>query len=251
MQDVLRDACAVFWKERRELLTARRWRPFSAHILLLVTLFGVVIPYSQGPYWVSESYPLAFHFLFVPLIATLPYVADTFAGERERKTIEPLLATRISERGIFLGKCWAVWLVAYLQVLAVVFTGWIVSNVYNYLELGSRSFFFYSAPASVLLLLGSASTVALSTGLGVLVSLRSETVRGAQQASGMLLLGLSLPVLFGLSRLAEPYGGFGWRAALGFTAGVGLAAYMALRVGIAAFRRERLILGRTRWKKSP
>ncbi|HID09717.1 MAG TPA: ABC transporter permease [Candidatus Latescibacteria bacterium] len=250
MRDVLLDARAVFWKERREFLTAKGWRSFSVQTLLLVVLFGVAMPYSQGPHWVSESYPLAFHFLFVPFIATLPYVADAFAGERERKTIESLLATGISEKGVFVGKCWAIWLVAYLQVLAVVLAGWIVLNIYNYVELELHSLSLYSPPASVLLLLGSASTVALSTGLGVLISLRSETVRGAQQASGMLLLGISIPLLFGLSRLIGPSGGFGWRAALGFTVGVGLAAYGMLRAGIAAFRRERLIIGGGRWAKS-
>jgi|GEM_PF-66061 len=243
MREILKDAGTVFWKERREVFAPGRRRSFLVQTSLLVLLFGALVPYLQGPYWISGSYPLVLHFLLVPLVAALPYVADAFAGEKERRTIETLLATRISEGGVFLGKFLGVWFVAYVQTLAVIVVGWAMLNVYNYVELRLPLPFLYPGPATFLLLVGSACSTALSTGLGALISLRSETVKGAQQASGVLLLGLSLLLMLGIYHLTGPYS-FGWGVALGFTSAVGTAAFGTVLAGVALFDRERLVLGR-------
>ena len=243
MREILKDAGTVFWKERREVFAPGRRHSFLVQTSLLVLLFGALVPYLQGPYWISGSYPLVLHFLLVPLVATLPYVADAFAGEKERRTIETLLATRISEGGVFLGKFLGVWFVAYVQTLAVIVVGWAMLNVYNYVELRLPLPFLYPGPATFLLLIGSACSTALSTGLGALISLRSETVRGAQQASGVLLLGLSLLLMLGIYHLTGP-SSFGWGVALGFTSAVGTAAFGTVLAGVALFDRERLVLGR-------
>ncbi|HIE03792.1 MAG TPA: ATP-binding cassette domain-containing protein [Candidatus Latescibacteria bacterium] len=243
MREILKDSGTVFWKERREVFAPGRRRSFLVQTSLLVLLFGSLVPYLQGPYWISGSYPLVLHFLLVPFVAVLPYVADAFAGEKERRTIESLLATRISEGGVFLGKFLGVWFVAYVQALAVIVVGWATLNIYNYAELHLPMPFLYPGPITFLLLVGSACSTALSTGLGALISLRSETVRGAQQASGVLLLGLSLSLMFGIYHLTGP-SSLGWKVALGFTSAVGTAAFVAVLAGIALFDRERLVLGR-------
>ncbi len=57
-------------------------------------------------------YMLAPLFLIIPLMVASVIAADSFAGERERKTLEALLYTPTTDRELFMGKLLSAWLPA-------------------------------------------------------------------------------------------------------------------------------------------
>ena len=54
--------------------------------------------------YVMLKYFFAPFFLIIPLMVSNVIASDSFAGEKERKTIEALLATPLSDSELFLGK---------------------------------------------------------------------------------------------------------------------------------------------------
>ena len=241
------DVLTVAWKEWRELLQlggSHRGGRFS--LAILVGVFGVLLPLQSGAEWV-ESPATVFYWGWVPLMLVGSAVADSFAGERERHTLETLLASRLPDRAILLGKMAAAVAYGWGLVLAMLLLSLITVN------LSARSGawllfpwrFAVGAPLMALLGAGLAATA------GVLVSLRAQTVRQAAQTMnvGVLLL-VFIPVL-GIQALPEA-----WQTQLGawaLTVGVDgmlwpAAAVLAaldialLAAAFARFRRARLVL---------
>ena len=58
----------------------------------------------QSMVYVMALYFFAPFFLIIPLMASSVIASDSFAGEKERKTIEALLATPISDSELLFGK---------------------------------------------------------------------------------------------------------------------------------------------------
>jgi ABC-2 type transport system permease protein len=241
------DVLTVAWKEWRELLQvggSHRGGRFSLVILILV--FGVFLPFQSGAEWV-ESPATVFYWGWVPLMLVGGAVADSFAGERERHTLETLLASRLPDRAILLGKMAAA--IAYGWGLVIVMLVLSLVTVNLSARTGPLLMFpwRFAVGAPLLAFLGAG----LAATAGVLVSLRAQTVRQAAQTLnvGVLLL-VFIPVL-GMQALPEA-----WRAQIGawtMTTGVdGLlwvsAAVLAaldlafLAAAFARFRRARLVL---------
>jgi len=241
------DVLTVAWKEWRELLQlggSHRGGRFS--LVILVGVFGVLLPLQSGAEWV-QSPATVFYWGWVPLMLVGSAVADSFAGERERHTLETLLASRLPDRAILLGKMAAAVAYGWGLVLAMLLLSLITVN------LSARSGpwllfpwrFAVGAPLMALLGAGLAATA------GVLVSLRAQTVRQAAQTLnvGVLLL-VFIPVL-GIQALPEA-----WQTQLGawaLTVGVdgmlwpAAAVLAALDLALLAatfvrFRRARLVL---------
>jgi len=244
---VIGDVLTVAWKEWRELLQlggSHRGGRFS--LAILVGVFGVLLPLQSGAEWV-QSPATVFYWGWVPLMLVGSAVADSFAGERERHTLETLLASRLPDRAILLGKMAAAVAYGWGLVLAMLLLSLVTVN------LSARSGpwllfpwrFAVGAPLMALLGAGLAATA------GVLVSLRAQTVRQAAQTLnvGVLLL-VFIPVL-GIQALPEA-----WQTQLGAWAlAVGVdgmlwpaAAVLAaldsglLAAAFARFRRARLVL---------
>ena len=235
---MIRDSLIVAEKELRELFASRSTRILAFQIAILGIIFGGFIPYSQGPYWIAETYLLGFHFVFVPFVVTFPFVTDCFAGERERKTLETLLATRLDEKALFLGKSLSVFAFSYIQVLMVVLMGMATINAYWRIEAGGKGLFLYSPPALFALFGLSAAMVALATAIGVFVSLRAESVRAAQRITGVINLAILLPLFFVLALLT-----LDWFSVM---AGFGMVLLLTVLLSVLAirsFRREQLVLG--------
>ena len=241
------DVLTVAWKEWRELLQlggSHRGGRFS--LVILVGVFGVLLPLQSGAEWV-QSPATVFYWGWVPLMLVGSAVADSFAGERERHTLETLLASRLPDRAILLGKMAAAVAYGWGLVLAMLLLSLITVN------LSARSGpwllfpwrFAVGAPLMALLGAGLAATA------GVLVSLRAQTVRQAAQTLniGVLLL-VFIPVL-GIQALPEA-----WQTQLGawaLTVGVdgmlwpAATVLAALDLALLAatfvrFRRARLVL---------
>lgn len=175
------DLRAVMWKETRELVRQRSTLVSSAFLL---AMFGVVLPLQVGPEFLTTLASLP-NFVILPFATLIAFIADAFAGERERHTLESLLATRLSDRSILVGK-----------IATAVAYGWLLALVEAVVALvavnaSSHAPFAFYRPLVLAAGLGFGFLVALlMASLGVLVSLRSPTVRQAQQ-----LLGLSVALV--------------------------------------------------------
>jgi ABC-2 type transport system permease protein len=183
--------------------------------------------------------------MLLPALFVLPIVADTFAGERERHTLETLLATRLPDRAILFGKLGAV--VFYALVLSAVSLVLGVITV-NVAHPEARPLLapaiIYARTLLEIILVGT-----LLTGIGILISLGSSTVRQAQQRFSMVLL---VPVLIPAAisalpaSLREPIrmmleSGQLTPARLVFGALV-LVNFVILTITMQRFRRARLIM---------
>jgi len=244
---VIGDVLTVAWKEWRELLQlggSHRGGRFS--LAILVGVFGVFLPLQAGAEWV-ESPASVFYWGWVPLMLVGSAVADSFAGERERHTLETLLASRLPDSAILLGKIFAAvtygWGLVMVMLVLSLITVNLAARTGPLLMFPWR--FAVGAPLLALLGAGLAATA------GVLVSLRASTVRQAAQTLniGMLLL-IFIPVL-GIQALPDA-----WKAQLGawaMTIGAGGLLWVAagllalldlslLAAAFARFRRSRLVL---------
>jgi len=184
----------------------------------------------------------------VPMGMVVAVICDSFAGERERHTLETLLSSRLPDSAILLGKIGAT--MAFGWVLTLELMGFMQVTV----------LIVKGAPESwsrVLAWHGGALAVGLPLwgfwgSMGVLASLRAPTVKRAQQTLGLVflfvcLLPMLLAVSAGMRRRIE--------GALGSLKGVnpgiilaGVVLFLALvdvvlmLIAMARFKRSKLIL---------
>jgi ABC-2 type transport system permease protein len=113
---------------------------------------------------------------FMGFIGPMPTIADAFAGERERHTLETLLASPLSDRAILLGKMGAQYALVAAHVVLVSVAAGLTSAV-------------LLGPAGLLVtvagLVGGTVagflTASFIIGLGTVLSLRAPTVKKAQE----------------------------------------------------------------------
>ncbi|MFN8581539.1 MAG: ABC transporter permease [Gemmatimonadaceae bacterium] len=185
---MMTDILTIVWKEWREFKDQLfKLKRGGLSALVVVLMLGIVTPLQLGPTWISSPLMLAYWpILAGSMVSTL--IADAIAGERERHTLETLLATRLPDSAILIGKVTAAVLYGYVFALMNITVGWVVLNL-RYHEHGLiwiplRQFV-------VLLVLVGLNCLFLS-GIGVFVSLRASSVRQAQQAFGVIMLILFL-----------------------------------------------------------
>jgi ABC-2 type transport system permease protein len=262
------DLLTVARKELREIVGGGGTRGGMIRELIFVLLFGVFFPLSQAPAWRSGAVPSVFVFM-IPMLLGGPYVADTFAGERERKTLETLLATRLPDRSIYLGKILAVCTYAWALTLLIVLASLVALNLGDagtggtagplQAELTTSSeggLYVYAAPVWIAAVVGSFASALFIAGIGTFISLRSETVRAAHQAMMLPLFVLIFGGSFGIGALWRSLpdstradllewasGISGLEAMLGIVALLLVVDAFLLRLGVRRFRRARLIAG--------
>jgi len=101
---MIRDVATVARKEWQEALLVRgAFRGVLWNSLVFLGIFGVLLPLQAGREWVESPFGLMM-WAWVPLFMVTGLIADSFAGERERHTLETLLASRLPDRAILFGK---------------------------------------------------------------------------------------------------------------------------------------------------
>lgn len=243
----MHDILTVAWKEWHELLRmAGSRRRAIFRLVFSVGILGIIWPWQLGPMFITSKLAIV-----LASISASMYVAgvvpDSFAGERERHTLETLLASRLPDRAILLGKLAA--LVTYGLVAAFIMLGfgWATVNVVH----RSDHILLYSP----LTLLGAAVFSLLAAGfmgaVGVLVSLRAATVKQAQQ-----ILSTAVMIVFFVPIITLPTLPPEWRAYVGsmlqpqkaaglaasFAGGLLLAQLILYLIVLARFKRSKLIL---------
>lgn len=260
----MRRALVICKKEVKEVF---RSRYMLSTFLMPVILFGVIIPtvltflpssfpnnsqtnFPQGfenilPEYVKTDqqrlvYFMSFFFigpilLMVPFMTPTFIAADSFAGERERKTIEPLLATPLSDMELFLGKV----LTAFVPSIIVSFLTYTVATIILGVT-SIRAFGFIVFPdLAYLLMMTIVAPLAtiLSIGFMVLISARVPNVRDASQFGGVLVLPVVILIftqIFNLFRI-------NLSAVLTIALVFGLIDLLLIRAGSSSFGRERIL----------
>ena len=131
-------------------------------------------------------YLLAPFFLIVPLMVASVIAADSFAGEKERKTLEALLYTPTSDRELLTGKFLAAWLPA-VGVAVLGFVLYVtVANIAAWPIIGG----ILLPNLMWLLLVFWVAPAVAATGLAVsvLISARAEGFQDAYQLSAIVVL---------------------------------------------------------------
>lgn len=187
---MINDIFAIIWKEAREIFALRStMRGGWIGLLVFVIVFGVLMPLQNGPQWL-ESPATILIWAWVPFILVNSVVADSFAGERERHTLETMLASRLSDRSILFGKIATAIAYGWGLTLVSVALALITIN----LAFGAGKIILFSPIFGFAILALSFLVSSLSAGLGVLVSLRATTVRQAQQTLSFAFLFFFIPL---------------------------------------------------------
>src|SRR5512134_2599986 len=191
------DIFTIMWKEWKELFQFQgSSRSGLIGLLIMIAIFGIVMPLQWGIMWVSSGACLTL-WLVLPMMMAVTIVADTFAGERERHTLEPLLASRLSDRAILLGKISAAVIFEWVVTQLVFLVALIPTNILH----GRDGLVLYTPAVALSGMLLSLLIATLVSIAGVMVSLRSSTVKQAQQK-----LGISVFVIAYLVPMAGVYG---------------------------------------------
>ncbi len=132
------------------------------------------------------GYLFAPFFLIMPLMFSTVIAAESFAGERERKTIEALLYTPATDAELFTGKVLAGFIPAVLITLVSFAAYTIVLNAMAYPVMGRL---WFPLPSWYPLVLWISPAISLlGIAFTVLISVKTQTFMGAYQTSGSLVL---------------------------------------------------------------
>ncbi len=189
----------------------------------------------QGMIYIFANYLFAPFFLIIPLMVSTIIAANSFAGERERKTIESLLYTPVPDLELLLGKVLAAF-VPSVVVSWLAFLAFIITVDATSFPLFGR-LLLPTVPWVLLLAFLAPAISFLGLGITVLISARVRGFQEAQQIAGVLVL----PILFLI--FGQALGLFVLDARLILAIAVILAFldYLLVRWGARTFSRERVI----------
>ena len=192
--------------------------------------------YAAGGVVLFLGYFFAPFFLIMPIMFASTISADLFAGELERKTMEGLLYTSVSDTELFLGKVTAaaVPAIAYTWVSFVFYA--LVLNIGAY-DLIGRIWFplptwwpliFWITPA----------LAAFGIAVTVLISAKVKTFMGAYQSGSMTVLVVIALMLGQVSGVLYLSVGVGLLVGLVFW----IIAAVMMYIGVSKFNRKTILL---------
>jgi ABC-2 type transport system permease protein len=199
---MIRDVRTMIWKEWKEFLLqggpSRKGRLFTVGIP--IAIFGIFIPLRAGPGYVNNLGSLIVPAL-MPLLFTMAIVSDSFAGERERHTLETLLASRLSDEAILFGKLAAAVLFACGMFVLMTILGLVGVNAAH----SDGRLLLFPMNRVIVVMVLDFLLAAFVSAAGVLVSLRAATVRQAMQTLNMGFMVMMFGSVFGFESLPSTW----------------------------------------------
>jgi ABC-2 type transport system permease protein len=189
---VIQGILAIMWKEYKETFAKRGMRSAIPLLVLPIVVLGIFLPWQMGKDWLISPVTMLM-WAWLPAFVVISIVADSFAGERERHTLETLLASRLSDRAILFGKIGY----AIIYSWGITLVGMVVALLTVNLLYGNGGLLWYSTDT---LLIGTTLSLLVATLVttgGCLISLRASTVRQAQQTISMLFMVPWFALMFG------------------------------------------------------
>jgi ABC-2 type transport system permease protein len=179
-----------------------------------------------------------FYFILLPLIIPLSIAVYAVTGEKEQKSLEPLLATPLTDLELFAGK-----------VLAAAIPGVVISWLFFGLFLGIASLLVtldlvltvLAPPWLVAIFLLSPLVAIFTVTVSMLISSRMSDTRAAYQLSSFAVLPVVIPIfIFGLREALLSLGLIALEAGIVAIVDVGTVLLAA-----KLFQREQILV---RWK---
>lgn len=237
----MREILVVARKEFREQLRQRR---DLLRYLWFAIVFGGLFPLTNAGQGVQALVTGSLPWLaYAGIVTASSTTVGTFFLERQRGTLETLLATPLSDLAIFAGKVAFSLFISLLSVLTAVLVELVAVNAM--LLMAPQSLrgaeVPFSFPPLVYFALFVTGTLVLTyvIGAGTLISLRVRSIRTANLLG--LLATLPLGMVVGLLGLVvRP--GLSWGFVLALTAALVAVDAVALRVALALFSRETVVL---------
>lgn len=186
---------------------------------------------------------------FFPVSISLVIALETFVGEKERRSLEPLLSTPLTNTELYLGKSFA----AMLPPLLASYSG--MAIYMGALILGEQQW--RPAPLLVvqIVLLTTSQALMMVTG-AVVVSSQTTSTRAANLLASFIIIPMSLLVMLEATIMVQPHRRYLLWVIM---AGVLVAVILLVRMGARLFNREELLgraldqlnlrwIGRTFWR---
>ena len=178
------------------------------------------------------------YYLMIPLMIPLFVAVYSIIGEKQQRTLEPLLATPISVSELLLGKT----LAGVLPAVVITWISYVITIALSIFVARPEVLAVMLSPIWLMAVLVLAPLLSVtSVIIGVIISSRVNDVRIAEQLGGLLVLplvGLSVPVVMGKVLMSVNMFILG-------SAVVALLDIGLLYVGVYLFQRETIL---TRWK---
>ncbi|HAV77702.1 MAG TPA: hypothetical protein DCX53_10175 [Anaerolineae bacterium] len=236
-----RNLDAVWLVARREFIDQfRDWR-IVVPMLLLISVFPFIADDTTrqaitfmnrfgGDLILDNLIPFVILVIgFFPLSFTLVVALESFVGEKERGTIEPLLSSPLEDKHLYLGK---------------LFVGITTPLVFSFLSIGiylilvsRRTVEFPSAYMLALIFMLTFAHAVLMVSSAIVISVQATTIRAANLMASFvvvpvafLLQGETVLIFWGNEDVL-------WYA----IAGVTLLSGLLVRLGLAHFKREYLL----------
>jgi len=237
------DILTVMWKERKLLFRHQGSRARTVMTSLVpVVMVAIYLPWQTGTDWVDS--PVALFALIVPMMLVGMAIPDSFAGERERHTLETLLSSRLSDRAILFGKVALAVGYGWTAMIIIMLLGLVTVNVVHW----DGHVLLYTPAIALMTIVLSFLVAMVVAGAGILISLRAGTAQEAQQLlmSAMMVPPMLLGLIFLLlrDRLRDIFEGLDFtHVVLILGAVLAVVGMGLLWAAMARFRRARMILG--------
>jgi ABC-2 type transport system permease protein len=188
---MIKDIQTILWKEWKEFFFQQNGRS-KFRLLAGFAFIGILFPYSRGVGWFSSN---GFYFVAFmgPLLTLISVVCDLFVGERERHTLETLLASRLPDKSILLGKLASAISYSICITLFVLLLNIITVNLKYY----NGTIILFSATSALIVVVLTILFSSLGALIGAAVSFNFSTVKAAQQTLSISITVLvCIPLLF-------------------------------------------------------
>jgi ABC-type Na+ efflux pump permease subunit len=174
-------------------------------------------------------------YLIVPLMVASVIAADSFAGEKERKTLEALLHSPTTSQELFAGKVLSSLIPAVIASLISFALYTLILNGVGWQVMGR--IFFPNLMWLILVFWVAPGVSCVGLGLSVILSSRVKTFQEAYQLSGLVVLPIVFLMIGQISGIIYLSTGF----ALGFGLVVWIIATAILWFGARTFQRDNVL----------
>jgi uncharacterized membrane protein SpoIIM required for sporulation/ABC-type Na+ efflux pump permease subunit len=202
--------------------------------LLLVAAADLVVTFVDDQRLAERLVPFAALLVgFVPASFSLITALESFVGERERNTLESLLAMPLGDRALYLGK--------FVSALATpLISSLMAMTIFTLLlAIGEPSLYFaaMTLPRLGLLYLLVISMALVMVAGAVVISSHITSIRAANLMSAFILLPMAAVVQIAAFCIINEQ----WMLLWLITAGLAVLAFVLVRLGVFSFSREEIL----------
>lgn len=236
------------WKiAQKEFKVTRRKKSVISYVValpLLLAFFFTLVVQSDFSSSIASNYQLGLEsltYFYVVFAAIVPssLAAYSIVGEKVEKSLEPLLATPVTDGEILLGKSMAAFLPSIVSIWAGASIFMATTDLQTH---NSLSFYYFpNWNAAIMLFLLAPLAAITSIELAVIVSSKVSDVRGANQFASLMFI----PFMAVFVAAVEGKFPFSIQNLLLFSAIVLIVDVALFRFSRSIFKREEIL---TKWK---